>query len=281
VAILATYNEERFISVCLENLFRQGVEVYLCDNESTDRTISIAERYRGHGLVGIETFPRLGMYSWRPILERKEQLAATLDADWFMHVDADEIHLPPHSNDTLAKAFAEVEAQGFNAVNFMEFTFIPTRESPNHDRPDFQKTMLWYYPFLPSFPHRLNAWKKQPNPVELVWSGGHLVRFPGLRMASQSFLMRHYLFLSVPHAIHKFVNRRYDPAEIESGWHGWRAKLKPEMINLPSEADLRSYISDDKLDSSHPRTVHYLEELVGSAQEKSERPAQHFGQANL
>lgn len=276
IAILTTYNEERFISACLENLFRQGVEVYLCDNESTDRTIAMAERYRDHGLVGIETLPRLGMYSWRPILERKEQLAATLDADWFMHVDADEIHLPPRSDRMLAQAFAEVEARGYNAVNFIEFTFIPTQESPDHDHPNFQETMRWYYPFLPTLPHRLNAWKRQPEPVGLAWSGGHLVRFPGLHVAPQSFPMRHYLFLSRQHAIQKFVDRRYDPAEIESGWHGWRAKLKPEMIDLPSEAELRFYTADDKLDASNPRTKHYLEDLVQAAQQKS-----NFGQANL
>jgi glycosyltransferase involved in cell wall biosynthesis len=266
LAILATYNEERFIGACLENLFRQGIEVYLCDNESTDQTVPIAESYRGRGLIGIETIPRAGIYSWRPILERKEQLASTLEADWFMHVDADEVHLPLRSDRTLAQALAEVEAQGYNAVNFNEFTFIPTRESPDHDHPNFQETMRWYYPFLPAFPHRLNAWKRQPVPVALAWSGGHQVRFPGLRIYPQSFPMRHYLFLSVPHAIHKFVDRRYDPAEVETGWHGWRAKLKPEMIKLPSQTELRPYLSDDELDPSNPRTVHYLEELAGAAQ---------------
>jgi glycosyltransferase involved in cell wall biosynthesis len=266
IAVLATYNEERFIAGCLEHLLRQGVEVYLCDNESTDQTVAIAERYLGHGLIGIETLPRAGMYSWRPILERKERLAATLEADWFMHVDADEIHLSPRSDLTLVQAFAAVEAQGYNAVNFLEFTFIPTQEAPDHDHPNFQKTMRWYYPFLPTFPHRLNAWKRQPGPVELAWSGGHRVRFPGLRLYLESFRMRHYLFLSLPHAIRKFVDRTYDPAEVEGGWHGWRAKLRPEMIRLPTQAALRTYLSDDQLDPSHPRTEHYLAD-VWAAQE--------------
>lgn len=261
VAILASYNEERFIAGCLDHLFQQGVEVYLCDNESTDQTVAIAESYLGRGLIGIETLPRAGVFSLWPQLERKEQLAATLEADWFMHVDADEIRLPPRSGRTFARAFAEVEAQGFNAVNFLEFTFIPTQEAPDHDHPSFQKTMRWYYPFLPTFPHRLNAWKQQPSPVELAWSGGHRVRFPGLRMHPESFRMRHYLFLSVPHAIRKYVDKSYDPAELEAGWHGRRAKLKPEMITLPTQAELRTYLSDDQLDPSNPRTQHYLVEV--------------------
>jgi len=262
IAILATYNEERFIAGCLEHLFRQGVEAYLIDNCSTDQTVAIAGRYLKRGLIAIETFPRAGMYSWRPILERKEQLAATLDADWFMHVDPDEIRLPPRSNRTLAEAFAESEAQGYNAVNFLEFTFIPTQEAPDHDHPDFQKTMRWYYPFLPTFPHQLKAWKRQPGRVELAWSGGHLVRFPGLRMSPESFRMRHYLFLSVPHAIRKYVDTPYDPAAVAAGWHGWRARLKPKMIRLPSQAELCTYVSDDQLDPSEPRTKHYLDECM-------------------
>jgi glycosyltransferase involved in cell wall biosynthesis len=39
VAIIATYNEERFIGGCLEHLFANGVQAYVCDNESTDRTV--------------------------------------------------------------------------------------------------------------------------------------------------------------------------------------------------------------------------------------------------
>jgi glycosyltransferase involved in cell wall biosynthesis len=36
VAILASYNERRFIDGCLEHLHGQGVESYLIDNWSTD-----------------------------------------------------------------------------------------------------------------------------------------------------------------------------------------------------------------------------------------------------
>src|SRR5947209_3395096 len=139
IALLATYNEERFVGACIEHLAGQGVDVYLIDNDSTDRTVEIAGRRLGRGVVGIERFPRAGVYSWRPLLERKAQLAAELDADWFLHVDADEIRLPPRPGMTLAEALAEVDREGYNAVNFQEFTFVPTRESPEHDHPRFQE----------------------------------------------------------------------------------------------------------------------------------------------
>lgn len=256
VAILATYNEERFIGPCLEHLFAQGVDVYLIDNESSDRTVEIARAYLGRGLIAVETLRRREFSDLRSRLRRKEDLTLTLDADWFMHVDADEIRLPPHSGTTIAQALEEVEAEGYNAVNFLEFTFLPTRESPDHDHPEFHRTMRWYYPFLPAFPHRLNAWKRQAVRVDLASHAGHRVDFPGLRMYPRSFPMRHYLFLSLSHAIRKYVRARYDPLAVQSGWHGWRARLRADTIRLPSQNELRAYVSDDELDPSDPVTSH-------------------------
>jgi Glycosyl transferase family 2 len=256
VAMLTTYNEERFIEGCLDHMIEQDVSVYLIDNESTDRTVAIAQRYLGRGLIGLESFPRAGMYSWRPLLERKEQLARTLDGDWFINLDADEIRLPPQSGKTLAEAFLDVEEHGFNAVNFQEFTFTPTREDPDHDHSEFRKTMKRYYPF--SAAPQVKAWKRPSAPVEFAWSGGHQARFDTLRLFPQNFMMKHYLFLSISHAHRKYIQRTYDPSEVAVGWHRARAALRPEFIRLPADTELRSFVSDDELDATNPRQKHYL-----------------------
>ena len=260
-ALITAFNEERFIGNCIESLAAHGVGVYLIDNGSTDGTVPIAERHLGRGVVGIESLPRSGAFELRKILRREEELASSLDSDWFMHVDADEIRLPPRSRRTLAEALRAADADGFDCVNFLEFTFVPTEESPDHDHPRYLETMRWYYPFSPFFPHRVNAWKRQPEPVDLVTSGGHHVKFPGQRLSPESFAMKHYLFLSVPHAIRKYVERRFDEREVREGWHGWRAGLSPEAIKLPSRDTLREYLSDDSLDPSNPRTDHVLAEF--------------------
>jgi len=70
--------------------------------------------------------------------------------------------------------------------------------------------------------------------------------------------MRHYLFLSLPHAVRKYIERTYDPDEVRRGWHAARARLTAESIALPSEAELRLYESDDRLDASNPRATHFL-----------------------
>jgi glycosyltransferase involved in cell wall biosynthesis len=257
IALLATYNEERFVASCLEHLIQSGVEVFLIDNESSDGTVEIARSYLGNGLVGLEIFPRGGVYRWRPLLRRKSELAVTLDADWFLHVDADDVRLPPSTGTTLAEALLDVDSQGYNAVNFQEFTFVPTQESPDHDHPEFERTMRWYYPLLPGELHQLKAWKRSDS-IELAATGGHAAHFAGRRVYPKPFPMRHYLFLSVPHAVRKFVERRYDADEVAAGLHVARAALRAEEISLQSESELREYVSDGDLDASSPRTNHPL-----------------------
>jgi hypothetical protein len=147
-----------------------------------------------------------------------------------------------------------VDRAGHNAVNFLECTFVPSRENPDHDHPEFQRTLRTYYPFCPSFPHQLTAWKAKDAPrPNLASSGGHRVAFHGLSMYPESFPMKHYLFLSVPHAVEKYVERQYDPAEVRRGWHGWRADLRAEDIRLPREAELRVAAPGEELDASGPR----------------------------
>lgn len=276
VAILASYNEQRFIRGCLDHYLRQGIDVYLLDNDSTDNTVEIAQQYLGRNLIAIERIPRNGMFQTQKILMRKEELADEIEADWLMHADPDEIRVAPNSTQTLAEAIAEVDKKGYNAVNFMEYTFLPVRESSDHDNAEFQKTMRWYYPFAQRHPHRLNAWKKQnrrwpgakaflrelvrnhrlPPSVNLRDSGGHLVQFPGIKPYPVDFKLKHYIVLSLDHAIQKYVKKSYDPTE--TGAHGWRATVKEHEFLLPSQSQMRLYTSDDELDPRNPLKEHLL-----------------------
>jgi len=252
VALLQTYNEQRFIGDCLDHLAAQGVLAYLVDNESSDDTVAIAERRLAANLIGIETLARDGVFSLHRQLERKQELAQSLEADWFMHQDTDEFRVSPERGRSLAEAIARADEAGFNAVNFLEFVFVPTREQPDHDHDDYLRTMRSYYPVLPSFPNRLNAWKRQQGAVNLTHSGGHRVRFPGLKLAPQSLYSRHYLFLSADYAARKFTHKRYDPDEVARGWHRWRGGRDSDEIELPSQRQLRSYAEDHLLDPSRP-----------------------------
>jgi glycosyltransferase involved in cell wall biosynthesis len=258
VAIIATYNEERFIGGCIEHLLANGVEVVLCDNESSDGTRAIAAQHLGHGVRAIETIPRDGTYRWRHILARKEQLATEIQADWVMHLDADEIPESSRVGQTLAEAFAEAEAAGGNAVEFREATFVATAEDPDHDHPEFRRTMRWYYPFAPNPLHLVRAWKRQTH-VDLLSTGGHQATFSGRRIAPVKHLLRHYLVLSREHLLRKYVHRQYDQGEVRRGWHGWRAHLTTDDLALPSQTELQFLAEGATPNFSSPRSRHFLE----------------------
>ncbi len=258
IALLCTYNEEDLVAACLDNLISQGISVFLIDNESTDRTVEIAREFEGRGLIGIETLHRPGHFSLTPQLRRKEELAQELDADWFMHVDADEIRLPPSGFASLPEAFAAIESQGFNAAEFMEYTFVATQEHPEHSPENFQETMQWYYPFQPfsPHPHRINAWRRHDGSVDLQSTGGHQVMFPGRKVYPAKFILKHYTYLSRCAAIEKFVKTEFD--RFEEGMHGWRHALREEDVTLPSERELKRYTCDAELDGSAPRKRRFI-----------------------
>lgn len=134
IALISAYNEADVISPVIEHLVENGVDVYLLDNCSTDETVEEARRWLGRGLVGIETFPtpgderhRLaaGRYDWTAILLRKEELARTLEADWFLHHDADEFRESPLDSLTLGDAIRFVDSLDYNCIDFRIFDFPP------------------------------------------------------------------------------------------------------------------------------------------------------------
>jgi hypothetical protein len=274
VALLAAYNEARFIQHTIRHLAAQGVESFLLDNDSTDGTLELARTLTGEGLIGWRRLPREGVFDWVPILAAKERLAQELTADWFIAQDCDEFRLPPEGfSGTLADALAAAEAEGFDAVDFHEFTFVPVAEAPDHDHDRFRETLRWFYRFAPQPLHRINAWKNRGQAVDLRSSGGHRVAFPGRRVAPAAGRLCHYLALSLPHAREKYA-RAHSSAEVARGWHGWRAHRPRGPLLLPPARALHEYRSDADLTSALPALGrHILGDLWEGRRPQPPRPA--------
>src|SRR5262245_31158553 len=95
VAIVAADNEADIIPAVIRDLIDQDVFVYFLDDGSTDGTVRAVEQYEGRGVIRIERLRSPGHgasmeFGWAQILRRKAQIATELDADWFIHHDADE-----------------------------------------------------------------------------------------------------------------------------------------------------------------------------------------------
>src|SRR5689334_4755421 len=106
VALLACKDEARFVGGCIDHLVQQGLEVHVIDDGSTDETLDIVQARLGEGVIGVErSTGGDGTFRLRRQLARKQELAATLGADWYLHLDPDEIRLAPRADLRMVDAF--------------------------------------------------------------------------------------------------------------------------------------------------------------------------------
>jgi glycosyltransferase involved in cell wall biosynthesis len=238
VALLTVRNEERYLARCLEHLHSQGIETCLIDNGSTDRTLEIAKSFFGAGVFRIEHLPFKGYFELERILLNEEKLAAEINADWFIHLDADEIREAPKPYISLREGIEDADRQGYNAINFDEFVFMPTSDEEDFDGRDYVREMQYYYFFEPSPLREVKAWKKTAN-VDLHSSGGHRVEFAGIKIFPVSFVLRHYIVLSKAHTIAKYGNRFFSESDLGKGWHGDRRHFSSKKFRFPGKERLK------------------------------------------
>ncbi len=260
VALIAVRNEELYLERCLRHLYEQGVETCIIDNDSTDRSREIAESFLGRGVFRIERLPYNGCFELEEQLEFKEKLAQEIDADWFIHQDADEIREAPPPFRTLREGIMHVDREGYNAINFDEFVFVPTDDNESFEGKDYVAEMRYYYYFQRgNKKRRINAWKKQTCGVNLARWGGHRIFFEGMRIYPENFIMRHYIALSREHAVRKYCGRVFSLEEVQKkGWHLNRVSVTPEDIRMPAKRLLKEYRGDGVWDRTDPWPDHYF-----------------------
>ena len=269
VALIAVRNEARVLRRTLEHLFQQGVETCLIDDGSTDASLEIAEAFRGRGLLRVEHLDHAGSFNMPELMAVKERLAREIEANWFLHQDADEIREAPRPFATLREGLAEMDRQGYNAVEFQEFVFLPTTDDASFEGRDFVAEMRHYYYFLPQPYHRLNAWKKPGVPVDLRTHWGHRVEFEGRRVAPVPFILRHYMALSRAHALGKYCGRVHSAPDIKHrGWKDARVSFQPDKLHLPTVAQLKTVDDAGNWDLSDPWPAH---RFIGGSPIKAKR----------
>jgi len=255
VALLAVRNEELFLERCLEHLYRQGIETCVIDNESTDNSLQITRNFLRRGVFRIEHLPFNGCFDLPEILRYKEKLTKEIDADWFMHLDADEIREAPHPYVTLLEGIEDADKQGYNAINFDEFVFMPTDNSQAYEGQDYVDKMQYYYFFEPRPLRQIKLWKNSLNAVDISSSAGHGVNFDGRKLFPVHFILRHYICLSRAHAIAKYGSRVFSLHAVkELGWSRDRAGFTPVNLYFPDPQRLKRI--SDVWDKSEPWVRH-------------------------
>jgi hypothetical protein len=282
VAIVSAYNEEDIIEQVVRALIDDGVLVYFLDDRSSDKTVAQVEPFQGRGVIGIETPPADRAedengrgFIWERILRRKEELAQTLNADWFIHHDADEFRESPWAGQTLREGIQRVDAAGYNAIDFQVLNFSPTMADPA-DGGDIRDRLLFYEPGRSFDRLQIKCWKKTGEPVVLTESGGHEAQFSDRHIFPVRFLLRHYPIRSQSHGERKVFRERlprFASSERARGWHVQYNEFVEGVSFLREPASLRRYDAEAvRLDLFlRHRDVERLERVVAAGQELADR----------
>jgi glycosyltransferase involved in cell wall biosynthesis len=217
LGLMAVFNEADILDQSLQHHINTGFEFLVLDNGSTDESRAIAESYVGHGVLAVRQLVT-ETYRWGHLLDTLLTWSETFHPRWCFLVDADTFLEPPRQGQTLAQAISDVEAGGYNVINFDHFEFWPTGDE-RADVIDIRRRLTYY------------TWADDRQ--EKGWlacsgtrnsrMGGHEVDFPPSvikRVYPENFVLRHYRIRSYEHGVRKVFSERLPRFAGEpSNWH--------------------------------------------------------------
>ena len=140
VATILMKDEEDIIAANIEHHIRQGVNQFIItDNNSSDRSHSIAEKYPEVVEIIDETENDHNQTKW---VTRMAQIACKLNPDWIVHLDADEfwcglMSLREHRGMIAASERMYLHPPGGDMRHYLDFDHIPIpQECKIAHRPD-------------------------------------------------------------------------------------------------------------------------------------------------
>jgi glycosyltransferase involved in cell wall biosynthesis len=226
LAIVPCYNEADVITLTIDRLLEQGVDVHVIDNWSDDGSWELLEStYRADPRVSVERYPEESTreYLWPEILEHMDTVASRSPHDWIMHVDADEQLDSFSERLDLKQTLTLVDAAGYDVVDFTLIDFRP-EESTADGVLDGAANLLprrWQFSTRPGARALERAWKNRHGRVGLSDTGGHSLPVDK-RVFPLNMVLRHYPLRSPEQARRKiFRDRlpRFERDRRERGWH--------------------------------------------------------------
>jgi hypothetical protein len=248
-AIMLVYNEADILPFTLEALVEQGIEVHVIDDGSDDGSFEIAEALHRQGkLASLRRSSVDGREParWQALLREVEIVAASLEADWILHHDADEIRTSPWPDVSLKQGIEFVDAMGYTAVDFTVINFLFTSDQePGTSASPLEALRYFEFPSHEANFTQVKAWKVSSVQPVLAESGGHDATFEGRSIYPLKFLTRHYPLRSAHQAASKLFLWRKSRFQQERQSMGWHVQYDPfqliECIEPWSRSELFFY----------------------------------------
>lgn len=123
VAIVDTFNHGQIIKESLQNLLREGLEVYVIEGGSTDDTKYVVERF-GDQLGGFEQY-RSAEKNEKSLLNRKREIAKNYPGAWILDLHGNESPTSLSYSLGLRESLGEVAVAGYDNVEFSMIEIFP------------------------------------------------------------------------------------------------------------------------------------------------------------
>ncbi|MHB8793713.1 MAG: radical SAM protein [Thermoleophilia bacterium] len=244
--LLFCYNEEHILRETLKYYLRQGIDVVVVDNCSTDSSPEIVQefmndpgRYSGRVIDTIQV--KTEGYEWGKILKAaSDYMHRNLTGyDWILQIDADGFYQSPVRGLSLLHFMSTTQRFGYNIIDGKWFDFHPTEaDDLSIESPMERIRYCRVEPYGPMPQHKI--FRYHPS-VDFYTSLGHECHRDRPRVAPLKYVYRHYPWVSFEHGVKKiFKDRkpRYVERKENPLYHMHYLEL------LPQEADLVKISSD-------------------------------------
>ena len=225
LAIITVYNEIDIIEYIIDSLLKQGIDVHIIDNWSTDGSYETVKMLSNKDKrVLAERSPPdkpTKTYDWTNLLHRVEEISSTSNYDWIIHHDADEVRESAWPKLNLIGGIKRVDLEGFNAIDFAVLDFRPTKNGFNIKHNPEKYFKYFEMGSQPGNFLQVKAWKNMRQNIDLVSSAGHDTKFKNRRVYPLKFINKHYSYRSLKQMSIKIKQRkqRMNSQELSKGWH--------------------------------------------------------------
>jgi radical SAM protein with 4Fe4S-binding SPASM domain len=232
------HNEEHILRECLQHYAREGIDLVVVDNASTDSSMQIVEDVRrdpgtGRGTIRDILHIETEGYEWKKILFTAcNYMHSRLRAyDWILLIDADSFYHSPVRGITLLEFIDQAGYAGYNILDGALYEFYPTeRDDPAVVSPlERLKYCKAYHPYPQ---HRIFRYHSS---IDFYTHFGHVCLRERPRVCCVQFLYLHYKWVSYEHGRKKLFAERL-PRFVERRQH---SRFHPQYLGLlPVQEDL-------------------------------------------
>jgi len=206
------YNEAHVLSQTLTHYLRQGIDLVVVDNGSTDQSLQIIQGFRDnasqypgriHDLLSIRTEG----YEWIKILRFAcEYMHQKLSSyEWILVIDADAFYYSPVKEMTLLEFMGQVQKRGYTIINGKVYEFYPT-DQDDLTIDSFSDRMQHYRIVTEWQQHKL--FRYHPS-VDFYSEAAHIVKRQSPRVwVGREFIYKHYPWTSYAHGLQKIFKDR-------------------------------------------------------------------------